>query len=371
MKKSENNENNRKSIIIPVLLILCIIVCLFAACSADKAETSDQDGSADQTEAAEQADAEPIPIKVLILPKFEVGDMSGDFPGEAQLYYDEYLAGGDEYELQNGTDTIPVYVKDGVALCVVGEGKVASAINTAALLADDRFDFSEAYILSTGCAGSAEGYGIMGDVFVISAAADCDLGHKADPRELSGSSDTTWFHDSEFDKTAVVKLNENLTDRVYELVKDIHPKTTERTRKCMKDTFPGEKWADRDPEVLRGTAVTGDNFWKGEYDHRNAELITKTYECPDPYAVTEMEDAAVGQAVKSFGLLDRFIIVRGSVNMDVFMQGATPESLWGEHSDDDLISEDSTESADIFETAMKNNFEVGRVIIDAALDGSL
>lgn len=37
--------------------------------------------------------AEKIPIRVLILPKFEVGSMSGDFPGEAQLYYEKYLAG--------------------------------------------------------------------------------------------------------------------------------------------------------------------------------------------------------------------------------------------------------------------------------------
>ena len=28
-----------------------------------------------------------IPVKVLILPKFEIGEMSGDAPGEAQFYY--------------------------------------------------------------------------------------------------------------------------------------------------------------------------------------------------------------------------------------------------------------------------------------------
>ncbi|MGN1069675.1 MAG: hypothetical protein ACI4P5_04640, partial [Candidatus Fimadaptatus sp.] len=36
---------------------------------------------------ADAADA-PIEIKVLILPKFEAGEMSGDFPGEAQYYYE-------------------------------------------------------------------------------------------------------------------------------------------------------------------------------------------------------------------------------------------------------------------------------------------
>ena len=35
------------------------------------------------------AEAEtPIEIKVLILPKFESGEMAGDFPGEAQYYYE-------------------------------------------------------------------------------------------------------------------------------------------------------------------------------------------------------------------------------------------------------------------------------------------
>lgn len=32
-----------------------------------------------------------IPVKVLILPKFEVGELTGDFPGEAQLFYEEYV----------------------------------------------------------------------------------------------------------------------------------------------------------------------------------------------------------------------------------------------------------------------------------------
>ena len=47
--------------------------------------------------AAEEADAaDPISIKVLILPKFENGEMTGDFPGEAQYYYDAYVKDGDE-----------------------------------------------------------------------------------------------------------------------------------------------------------------------------------------------------------------------------------------------------------------------------------
>ena len=50
-------------------------------------------------------------------------------------------------------------VKDGVALYVTGMGKVNSALSLQAVLNDDRFDFSNAYIISTGCAGSAIEYG--------------------------------------------------------------------------------------------------------------------------------------------------------------------------------------------------------------------
>jgi len=318
-----------------------------------------------------RANDDKIHVKVLILPKFEVGEMSGDLPGEAQYYYEEYVEGGDVYDLENGTEGTRIYVKDDIALCLVGEGKVNSTLNTTALLSDERFDFSDAYILSTGCAGSAYEYGVMGDVYVISSAVDFDLGHHADPRELDEVSDITWFHDSEFDDSAFVKLDPELTDRVYDLVKDVKPETTENTKQHMKNAFPGEEWAEREPMVLKGASVTGDNYWKGMYDHKNAVLLAETYDCPDPYAVTEMEDVAVSNVVEAFDMLDRYMIIRDSVNMDVFMLDATPESLWGKEVEDEISSDDSAESLDIFPTAMKNNFEVGKIVIEAIMNDDL
>lgn len=335
---------------IAALLMLLVIIGLLSGCSGQKGT---------------------IPVRVLILPKFEVDEMSGDFPGEAQCFYEAYLSGGDEYEIAGCPGPIRLYYKNGVAMCTAGQGKVAAALNTAAVLSDARFDFSGACVLSVGCGGSAAGYGIFGDVYVISAAVDYDLGHHADPREMKHETDATWFHDESFDGTAAVKLDRDLTDRVFELVKDIPLDTTERTRRFLEQEYPGEAWANRLPQVLRGTSVTADNFWKGSYDHQNALLVAETYGCVDPYAVTEMEDVAVAQAVKQAGLLDRLIILRVSVNMDLFPDGVTPEALWGTESEDHIASEDSLESVDIFETAMRNCFAVGKPVIDAILDGSL
>ena len=316
---------------------------------------------------------EAIPIQVLLLPKFEVGELSGDFLGEAQYYYEAYLCGGEAYDIAAGFEGGKLYVKDGVALYITGMGKVNAALSTAAVLSDPRFDFSGAYVISIGCAGSAEGYSVMGDVFLITAAVDFDLGHHADAREIRDREGTTWFHDPDFDSAAVILLDEELMERTFERIRDVPLETTERTRNYMRAAFDGAEWAVRDPKVQRGTTVTGDNYWKGMYNHQNALLMTKTYGCPDPYALTEMEDVAIGMTLKRFGMEDRFIILRDSVNMDVFMLGATPESLWAPNATatETLASDDSVEAADIFATAMKNNFVVGKVLVDAILSGEL
>ena len=320
---------------------------------------------------ASQLKDQRIPVRVLILPKFELDEISGDFPGEAQYFYEEYLAGGDVYDIDGGSETNRLYYKNGVAMSVLGQGKVNAALNTAAVLSDERFDFSDAYILAVGCGGAAEGYGILGDVFVITAAVDFDLGHRADPREMSDKAGTTWFHDESFDDIAVVRLDQSLSDRVFRRVEDVPLETTEKTAGFLGSEYSGQAWAERQPRVMRGTSVTSDSYWKSKFDHQNALLITETYACRDPFAITEMEDIAVCQAAKNFGLLDRLIILRVGVNMDVLPAGMTPEMLWGTGTDDHIASEESMESVDIFETAMRNCFAAGKVLIDAILEKTL
>ena len=313
-----------------------------------------------------QSVAENKDIKVLLFPKFEVGDMAGDAPGEAQFYYEAYFDGAKSYSLKDGST---LYVKDNMAMCVTGPGKVSAATAVMAVLTDPRFDFSNALIISTGCAGSAPETTVMGDVFIATAAVDFDLGHHADPREMTTDSITTWFHNSDYDDTAYVILSSSLTDKAFELVKDVEVQTTPLTLKYMASGFENASWALRKPMVMKGTVCSGDNFFKGEYDLANAHLIVKTYNCPDSLVAGEMEDVAIGIVLKRLGLLDHYLIIRGSVNMLVFMNGATPENSWSEGIA--FFSEDNTELSDIFNTAMENNFKVGRVIINAFLDGTL
>lgn len=318
-----------------------------------------------------RTDTTPIKLKVLILPKFTIDTASGSFPDEAKLYYETFCAGGETYDIRGSYGGNKLYVREGVALYATGVGKVNASMSLHAVLTDPRFDYSEAYVISTGCAGSACGSTVMGDVFVVTAAVDGDLGYRADARDLADPDGTTWFREPKYDDTAVKILDPALMERVYALVQDIAVQTTENTRRFMARAFDHAAWAMRDPQVLRGTTVTSDTYWKGSYDHRNALLMTETYGCPDPFAVSEMEDAALAVVLDRLGMLDRLIILRVSVNMDVFMNGATPERLWSRSFFEGLESDSNPEVLDIFETAMRNNFRVGRTIIEAILEERL
>ena len=315
---------------------------------------------------------EVIPIKILLLPKFEIGEITGDVPGEAQFFYDAYLKDADEYVIGSDSSENKLYVKDGLAMYILGVGKTNSAINMMTILDDERFDLSNAYTISLGCAGGAKGYITMGDVVIATTAIDYDLGHHADSRDLADQNGTSWFHNMNFDETAKVSLNKNLTDKVFELTKDIKLNTTDKTRDHLNKAFDGADWAIRDPKVQRGTTLTGDNYWKGEFGHLNALKMVETYECPDPYATVEMEDISIGLALKHVGKLDHFIIIRACVNTDVFTLNETPESLWAEHDDPNIFSDEiEKEAVDIFTTAMENELKVVDTIIKAINEGKL
>lgn len=92
----ENQYAKKNGMSIAALITaLLMIAMLTAACSS---KTDDR-----------------ISIKVLLLPKFEIEKMTGDFPGEAQYYYEEYLADSDVYEISGTEGDGKLYVKDGIA----------------------------------------------------------------------------------------------------------------------------------------------------------------------------------------------------------------------------------------------------------------
>ena len=319
--------------------------------------------------------AKKTAIKALIIPKFEVGEISGDFPGEAQLFYEKYCAGCEETAVPNMPATSQFYVnkKDGVGLLVTDSGKTAASLALSAVLSCGDYDYSQTVIISVGCAGGSFGTCTLGDVILVTAACDYDLGHTVDSRNMENpNAPVTWFHDQSFDEYTCKFFNAELAETAFEMMKDCPLQTTETSKRVLGANYPGEDWTEREPRVMKGTAVTGDNFWKGSVGHANAEAIVSYYGCPDPYAVTEMEETAIANTAVCFGMLDRIVSVRVVVNLDDFLEGETPENLWSESmSYNDKVQGENSETLDIFEPAMQNLTDAAGIVIDAVLDGRI
>ncbi len=326
--------------------------------------------------AAYAENAERMPVKVLILPKFEIDLIEGDFPGEGQLFYEQYCAGCEALDIPNTTPTAQFYYnrENGVGLLVTGSGKTAAGLSLMSLLNWSDYDFSDTVIVSVGCAGGCTGACIYGDVILVTAACDLELGHHTGRMELADPEDgLTWFpDDNSFSAYKCKLMNQELYDKAFERIKDCTLRTTENTKQVLAQNFPDAKWADREPCVLKGTAVTSDSYWKGEEDHANAVAVAEHYGCPDKYLATEMEEIAVMNAAECFDLQDRVISLRVIVNLDTFLKGESAERLWlGEENFDSKVTENNSETLDIFEPGMENLLDVGRIVIDAVLASEL
>lgn len=314
-------------------------------------------------------------VRALIVPKFEIGKMAGDYPGEAQLFFERYCAGCEEVSIPHAPPTAHFYMNEdnGVGLLVTGSGKTAAGLSLSSLLSWDAYDFSDARIVSVGCGGGSTGSSTLGDVVVVTSACDAELGHRTDMRELKNPDrGITWFPDESYGEYAYEQLSPELCERAYQLVKDCPLRTTETARRALANSYPGEEWAVRDPHVAKGAAVSGDSYWKGKTEHDNAVAIARSYKCPDDYAVTEMEEIAIMNAAECFGLRNRVVSLRVVVNMDTFLKGESPESLWLDDSDfSNSAAEEKGETLDIFEPGMHNLFDAGQIVIDAVLAGKL
>ena len=314
-------------------------------------------------------------ISIIIIPKFEIGEITGDFPGEAQLFYEKYCQGGEEIELSHMPPTAHFYYnkETGAAILITGAGKTAAGLSLMNLLLCDRYDCSDAYIVSVGCAGGSSAFCSLGDVIVVTAACDYDLGHHVDAHEKSKSDDfIMWFPSDDSNEYEHRLLNADLSEKVYQMVKDTPLQTTEKAIRVILENFPAREESEVLPVVRKGTTLSGDNYWKGIYGHVTAVHIAEYYACPDPYMTTEMEEIAIANTAACFDMLERVVSLRVVVNMDLFLDGETPESTWGGYDNyNDKVQRDNDETLDIFEPAMHNLFDTASIVIDAVLAGEL
>ncbi len=267
------------------------------------------------------------PKKVILIP-FTKADGDNNLRFEAKFFYQEYFQDAEELQIVGNGLTGKLFIKDELAMYIIGEGKVSCAMTTSALLCNSDFDFSDTIFILCGCCGSAYGKGVPGDVYVVEDTVDIDLGYRIDSRDNNNGK--TWYPNPALDDTAHVELNKKLANDVYELIKDEPVSNNDFVDRLMKESFNNEGWATRKPEILKATSVTSDSYWKSKHLSESAQEICEYYKCKQAYMATQMEDASIALVFKKFNMLDKLIVLRYSVNMDVFMAGQNAQLMWSE-----------------------------------------
>lgn len=313
-----------------------------------------------------------IEVKVMIFAMFEIGNYRGDFPGEFQ-YWVEGFNLVHQVEVTGAYGPV-LYNDDGVCGTVIGVGKSNAATSVAAVLLDPRFDFSKAYFITSGCAGTPPSIGTLGAVFWADWVVDYDLGHRMSPNEgtpfqpLECSPATNprcRLCCPEWDKSCVeykpyaYKLNEDLVAWAYYLSKDIELADSEAARNYR--VLYTEEAAQRAPFVGVGTTVCGDCYFHGPGLSNEAQYICDLYGA-GTYSTTEMEDYATATVLARFGYLDRYLSERDVVNFDQPHPGQTTQESLEASSGGFLIGmENAWRAGSVVVNHIVQNWEVWKV----------
>ncbi|GAB2582022.1 hypothetical protein GCM10027034_12030 [Ramlibacter solisilvae] len=254
---------------------------------------------------------QPVPVKVFVGAMFEIGQNTGDRAGEFQHWYERYWRNATPMPVKGALS--PVYCNtDGVCGAVLGMGKVNSSSSMQAILLDPRFDFSRAYYVISGVAGTPPSRGTIGAVSWATWLVDYDLGHRWAPEENTAGA-PTFMPRKGYEEYRRFRLNPDLVAWAMKLSADTPLKDSDSAR-TYRLRYP-DTVARGAPFVGTGTHMTGDTFFHGPGMSRQAQYIAKLYGADD-YVITEMEAAAITLVIKRTHGTDRVMSLRGMVNFD-------------------------------------------------------
>ena len=312
-----------------VLSVLCVCSCL---CFSLRAQTQ-----------------RPWPIRAVIIATFEVGNDTGDAPGEYQFWVErEHL--DETLDFPGGVaDTPGVHHlrtnKDHTVLAMLsGTTLVNATASMMALGLDPRFDLSHAYILINGIAGVDPNVASIGSAAWAQYVVG-DVVREIDPREAPkewpyglfptgahepnppSNTAPTWH------RSNLYPLNARLAQWAYAQTKDLNLGDDDKVAE-FRAGFTGYPNAQKPPFVLLGDTFASDYYWHGAIMNKFAEDWVKLWtDGKGTFAMTEMEDAGFLGAIERLAPMhrvdrDRVMVLRTGSNYSMQRPGHMPvESL--------------------------------------------
>ena len=269
----------------------------------------------------------PIPVKVVIVAMFEVGDDTGDTPGELQYWVErDHL--DKVYPLPAAYHAARMN-KAGEMVILTGPGTAHAAATIMALGLDPRFDFTRAFWIVAGIAGGNPDRISLGSAAWAHYIVDGDLGYEIDSREIPKDWSTGYIplrKTRPFESPAtppdgqMYELDPALVQWAFNLSRDT-PLADSDTLKEARTHFDGAA-AQQPPFVTMGDEISSSTFWHGKLNDAWAtEWVSYFTAGKGQFFTTGMEDTGTLQSLKYLsqaGRVDwqRILVLRTVSNFD-------------------------------------------------------
>jgi purine nucleoside permease len=246
--------------------------------------------------------------KVIVVATFEVGNDTGDKPGEFQFWV--------EREKLTQTMTVPgvdhvVRHNDAGTYGVVSGTTARAGLQIMALALDPRFDLSHTYWIINGIAGVNPEVASIGSAAWAAHVVDGDIAYEIDSRETPaswpwgivpiGSKEPTQAPDAAAHMWAPNPMswtmNPVLVQWAYGLTKDVPLVDTPEAQK-FRALYSAYPLAQKPPFVLIGDSFCSNRYWHGAILQKWATYWDNLYTHGEgKFTMTAMEDQGIANSL--------------------------------------------------------------------------
>ena len=354
--------------------MLVVLTCFGVASCSDQPSSATTAGAASTTWAdckPGYACAHPIPIKLVLVTMFEIGEDEGDAPGEFQLWK-ERRGLSQRIPFPHSHHDLFLNPDTGVLGVVTGVGTLNSTTSIMALGLDQRFDLSKAYWLVAGIAGIDPEDASIGSAAWSAYLIDGDLSHEIDSREIPDDWDTGYFarrtqfpYDPDRPESRGERFvaNIGLRDWAYELTKDTKLPDIASLQET-RDLYTEHPNARRPPFVLKGGHIAAMTFWHGALRNEWANRWVHYWSDGETDFVTSaMEETGTIQALTYLHNIqrvnkDRLMVLRAGSNYTMPPPGVGAA--------ENLLRENEGYAG--LAASLESLYVVGSIVIDELLD---
>lgn len=315
------------------------------------------------------AKRKPIAVKVVVVAMFEVGNDTGDQPGELQYWVErDHL--DRVYTLAAGYHAVRMNAGGEMAV-LTGQGTAHAAATIMALGLDARFDLSHAYWLIAGIAGGSPDRISLGSAAWVRWVVDGDLGYEIDAREMPADWSTGYIplrKARPFEAPAaplegqMYALNSDLANWAWNLTRNTPLPDSDRLKE-VRSHFDGAA-AQNPPAVILGDEVSGSTYWHGKLsDAWAAEWMRYFTDGKGQFATTAMEDTGTLQSLRGLanaGRVDwnRILVLRTVSNFDQQPRGMSAA---------DSLAHQRIGSYSAYLPSLESAYTVGHVVVNEIL----